>query len=213
MLGKHRALTLVEVLVILWVIGLLVSLVGWPYRGLEVLVLTACVAAIVAVFVGIRRGWKAFAIFCSPAVLCLIAIAVMLPNVFPTQFNRVDGGEFEDIELVKVFSTIAAHKTERPAWRFRVPDRELAHTRISVAIPPGCRLNTALELIANAADCEYDWHWCGVPPSRADFLFYRRGTKVDWPNTASVNIDHNHVWQFRDEGMFEYRDNVWKRSE
>jgi prepilin-type N-terminal cleavage/methylation domain-containing protein len=175
-------LTLVELLVVLVVIGLLMALVdGGPYAVLWCLV-PACVAVTFAVVVAVRGRRKACLIACAFACSFLIPVAIAIPSLFPTYFSRLDGAHYQNAELATVLTDIAVQKQDAPYWRFYVPQR-LAHAKVNVQIPQDCSLGEALDLVASAGKCQYDWHWHSMfsnrPPICAAFCFRSNGTKPE----------------------------------
>jgi prepilin-type N-terminal cleavage/methylation domain-containing protein len=181
---KRPGFTLVELLVCLSIGLLLVSLVNWTFQGLALLVYAEAFCVGLALLAAVRLEWKAMAAACMPAAFVAVPLVGMLPTALPTHFARVEGAEFRAAPLEQVLEHLAAQHPGDPYWRFELSAAELANLPTTVVIPSGCRLGRALELVASAAGCEYDWHWfkgCGNAPSplRAGFRFWPEGQRPE----------------------------------
>ena len=181
---KRSGFSLVELLVCLSIGMLLVSLVNWTFLSLALLVYAEAFCVVFALLAAIRVGWKALAAACVPATLIAVPLVGMLPTALPTHFARVEGAEFRAAPLEQVLEHLASQHPDVPYWRFELSTAALADQPTTVAIPPGCRLGRALDLVATAAGCEYDWHWfkgCGNAPSplRAGFRFWPEGQRPE----------------------------------
>ena len=190
-------ITLIELVVILWC-GLIFSLAGgwtfpWIVFLIYVTVLTT-IGGIWATLINGRKGFLAGMVFLLP---CLIGLLLTVPMMFPTVFCYVHGVQYRNAKLSSVLSNLSQQKTTAPCWRFTIATRELADLPVTVDIPDNCRLGKALELIADGADCEFDWYWhkfCGNEPipGMAVFEYRPLGTSTNHSKEPAVLI-----WQGR----------------
>lgn len=129
-----------------------------------------------------------------PMIGFFVPFLLMFPTVFPMQLAHVREAHYADAPLFKVLQDISLQKDEDPYWRFHIEDKELAQSKITVNIPKGCRLGTALTLITGSAGCEMRWTWhkgCGNEwsPICASFYIYRPGCNEEkiWESKVMIN--------------------------
>ena len=179
---RSRAFTLVEVLTVLVIAIILLGVGPWTFRGFAGLWFLLVGFVWLAAVAAVNKGRIAFGIALIPVIACLVSICSMLPTVYPLQFARLQEAAYEDVPLVSVLSHIAGQKDGYPSWCFCVSDKDLGQQLISVEIPDRCTLGNALELVSDAAGCEYTWYWqkvCGNEPRPIHAVFCFVGVGED----------------------------------
>ena len=160
-------------------------------------------AAASTVFLATATSLLRRTVYALSALFCLVLLSNQLTYFRPLQ-QPVPGTQFVDMALPDVLHAIAKQRQVKPYRKFAIFDEQTFNKRITIEIPDHCTLGQALEIIANATDTHFDWHWwswCGntYPPTTANVHFYTAGTPK--PSVPLYEIDR---YGIRMRGSQEY---------
>ena len=191
-------MNLIELIMGCFVAFMIVMLGGWTFMDIAFFITAAILMLFFFLLLLVRKKKGEF-IFLIFSVLLMIVVAIKLPVLFPLR-THIQGGTFHNESLATVLQHISTQRQEWPVWKFRVYDEKAANSPVTVIIPDDCTLQQALDAIAQATQCDYDWFWskgCGNAPTPgyAAFCFRRSGDKITSMSDAFLYIDSHDAWQ------------------
>lgn len=158
-----------------------------------------CAISLLSFVATSRKRWTRLA-WGAAAVSCIAITGWKSAYFFPLE-QRVEAMSLVDTPLPDVLQTLSRQRRIKPYRRFIIHDSASLERRLTVTIPAGSTFGEAMRQIADAAGCDFDWHWyswCGntYPPTTTIVSFSARGTK---PRTRGIwEFDRNRLW-LRDE--------------
>jgi hypothetical protein len=191
-------MTIAELIIGCLLVLMVVTLGDWTFKDIALFAAAASLNLFFFVLLVVRRR-KGRLLFLTLAAVFLIVLVVRLPVLFPLR-THIRGRAFHDAPLERVLQHISAQRQEWPRWRFEVYDERAAKETVTVTIPQNCTLRQALDCIAQAIQCDYDWVWhkaCGNEPTPgcATFRLWRPGNTITSLSDYFLFVDGHDVWK------------------
>ena len=195
-------LNLGAALLLLFIVWVLLHAIDWTYRSIAAAWFGVAFSPALYFVLPNKYG---IAMCCILGGLCLACAVVLMPLLSPTSVP-VQKMELKNTTVAEALALLAKQRQEDLGWRFYVQDEDLADTPISLVVPEGSDLESAMDAISSRCGADWKWRWhkffTGDPyPLCVNFYVFKEGSEagLDLHNWR-VYIDECAIDRFDESG-------------